>query len=176
MSVPLLKRTRRRVPQENPGTRIRLLCLAAKEDWVQMKPIVISFAWCLLVLLPTLAAGQGVGRPSVHSYGILVGSNTPGKHQEVLRFAHQDARRLEAVLTKLGDYDPDNLILLNDPDGEALSEMDDIIADHARRSQPKSGRAGVRELPQGADLPSDCFPKFFNRLLKNCKHSSLCRK
>jgi hypothetical protein len=97
----------------------------------------------------------------VHTFGLLVGSNLPGKNQTPLRFAHQDADRVRQVLSEIGDFDEENTTVLTDPDAETLRQTLDrtaaLIAHyHARNEQTRflfyySGHARAHALSLGAD-------------------------
>ena len=122
----------------------------------------LSVMLCLLFF--TLRAEAEPG--GVHSFGLLVGSNLPGNNQEKLRFAHRDAERVREVLSEIGDYDSNNMVVLSDPDGntvrKALEQIKGTLEEYHRRDEQTSflfyysGHARAHALCLGKDeLPLD---------------------
>jgi hypothetical protein len=74
--------------------------------------------WRVFPLLVTLLATQTVAQSRRHA--LIVGSNTGWAMDQPLRFAVEDARRLAQVLTSLGDFDPAEVTVLEDPTSEKL--------------------------------------------------------
>jgi hypothetical protein len=115
----------------------------------------------LALLLLIVATNARAEKPSVYAYGLLVGSNLPGENQEALHFAHLDAERMDEVLSEVGDYDPDNLRVLEDPDGDtlrqALTEISSVLTEHRNKEEQTSflfyysGHARADALSLGED-------------------------
>jgi hypothetical protein len=74
----------------------------------------------LVVALSPPAAYCEVLSTSHISYALLVGSNQPGEGQEALHWAREDANKFRELLIELGDYSPNNIIVLNDPGNREL--------------------------------------------------------
>lgn len=124
------------------------------------------FLFLLAALLPhagtaTPAATGAPGIGAAFGYALLVGSNRPGPGQQELRFAGEDAQRVESVLTELGGYLPERVTLLRDPDAaalrRALESMAGRLAAHQRRGEPTvflyyySGHARAQALSLGPE-------------------------
>lgn len=76
---------------------------------------------------------------NVRAYALVIGSNNPGKNQQPLRYAHDDARRMVQVLTEVGIYPDLRLKTLIDPKlrhlHTALNEISEQIKTHQRRDE-----------------------------------------
>ena len=65
---------------------------------------------------------------SASQYAILIGANIGGAGQPQLRYAQDDARRMNDVLTELSGYSPNNIIRLNQPTPAQLIAAIDRVA------------------------------------------------
>jgi hypothetical protein len=116
-------------------------------------------------LLPLMWTA-GVARAAPHRHALVVGSNRPGPEQSALRYAQEDARRMEAVLTELGGFDPQDVEVLRDPDSHSVTDALTRLSDRVRASASRdedtfvvfyySGHARAAALELGSDvLPLD---------------------
>ena len=124
----------------------------------------IGCRWAIrCLLLPLLIAAPKVAEASagVAAYALVVGSNQPGKGQETLQFAKEDADRFGAVLKELGGYLPGRVKILYDPDAatlkNALSEITKKLDAHRAADEQSefvfyySGHARSAALNLGAE-------------------------
>lgn len=81
-------------------------------SWFLLLPMVI-------ISINTYAANDS-DRPQ--SYALLVGSNRPGRGQQALNFAGEDATRMREVLTEIGGFAPGHVQTLYDPKEGELKE------------------------------------------------------
>ena len=118
-----------------------------------MKRLIYIF----VLLLPSLAFGQAA------RFGLVAGSNRGQERKATLRFAERDARRFARLLTDLGGFEEDNVVLLEGvgADGfkEAFSKMQKKIADVVPHKAPRallvvyfSGHSDGVNLEFGSDL------------------------
>lgn len=108
-----------------------------------------------------VSAGPGPARAAspAASYALIVGSNRAGPGQKPLKYAHNDARQVRAVLTQLGGYGRDRARLLLDPDPAsllaALDELRGRVEERSRAGERSvvffyySGHARARALNMG---------------------------
>jgi hypothetical protein len=79
----------------------------------------------LVVMLATLASGRA---EAARRLALIVSDNQGWKSDRPLRHADDDARRLGAVLSELGDFAEDDIRLLNAPTTEELrAELDAVV-------------------------------------------------
>ncbi len=99
--------------------------------------ICIVSALCSAALLcPTSASAQPGTVPalaatndSTSQYAILIGANIGGPGQPRLRYAQDDARKMNEVLTELSGYRPDHIIRLNQPTpAQMIAALDQVAA------------------------------------------------
>jgi len=64
-----------------------------------------------LLILPLILLSQG-SLAQTKKFGIILGNNLGNDATRELRYAEQDARKMHRVLLELGDFKPENLILL----------------------------------------------------------------
>ena len=117
-----------------------------------------------LLAIMLLSHGHPALAGQVKGYALVVGSNLAGPGQKPLRFAHNDARQVQQVLTQLGGYRQDKTWLLLDPDPaallRALAGVRERLQQHVRRDERSvfvfyySGHARARALNMGPrELP-----------------------
>jgi hypothetical protein len=118
---------------------------------------------------PPISAGPppiSAGAPPISTYAIVVGDNAGGPGQTPLRYAEDDARRIDRVLVELGGYTPDRVELVLHPTPDALRAAlahvgDRVAQDQAAGRQTRvffyySGHARAAAIDLGADeLPLD---------------------
>ncbi len=80
-----------------------------------------------LPLLLSLSLPAFADATVLPTWALVVGSNRPGEGQTALRYAHDDAERMAAVLAELGPVPPERLRVLTDPDPARLSEAIDQV-------------------------------------------------
>ncbi len=112
-----------------------------------------------VAVLAALLSTGALGAPA--RMAVVVGSNGAAAGRPALRYAHEDARRMAAVLMEVGEFRPENVRVLMDPSPEALLEtVDQQLA--ALQGKPGetlllfyySGHADQRFLyPGGRALP-----------------------
>jgi len=119
----------------------------------------------LLAALPlslaASAAPEGAPPQDFTSYALVVGSQRAGEGQTELRFARDDARRVQSVLTEIGGYDSRRVRLLLDPGAaeltEALAGLEARLREHADADERSvflfyySGHARASGLNLGPD-------------------------
>jgi hypothetical protein len=76
----------------------------------------------LVVMLAVLAAATA--RADQRRFAVFVGSNVGDRHESILRHAEDDAARVAQTLRSLGDFPPDQVIVLN---GVNATELRDAI-------------------------------------------------
>ncbi|MEZ4449984.1 MAG: caspase family protein [Nannocystaceae bacterium] len=76
-------------------------------------------------------------------FALVVGVNNGGQERARLRYAGSDAQSLARALSDLGGVDPDNRVILVDPDAEALRRGFDRVAQRVR---------GARALGERVEL------------------------
>jgi uncharacterized caspase-like protein len=109
-----------------------------------------------LLFLASRASAQAP--PVRRRVAIVVGSNAPPPGRSPLRFAHDDAREMADVLTRVGHFAPADVHLLLDPSPAALFyEIDDVArsaSDDALVLFYYSGHSDGQSLyPNGEALP-----------------------
>lgn len=95
--------------------------------------------WLSMLLLAVVSAESLPARAGdaaqVVSFALVIGSNRPGKGQEALSFAKQDADRFGTVLRELGGFPSGRVTALYDPTPEgirgALAKMKAQVSKHA---------------------------------------------
>lgn len=63
---------------------------------------------------------------------VLAGNNRGGEERATLRYATTDARRLAEALVRLGGFEPDNVMVLEEPDREEILSAIQRIGERAR--------------------------------------------
>ncbi|HSD88245.1 MAG TPA: caspase family protein [Kofleriaceae bacterium] len=91
-------------------------------------------------LLALLAVRAAYADDGVATYAIVVGSNQGGAGQTDLRYAEDDARRVGALLTELGGYQPDQVDIVVHPSPDELRARIAKLADKLA-ADDKAGRA-----------------------------------
>lgn len=101
---------------------------------MRLAPVwLIAWAACLL----TLSA-----RADVTRYAVLVGNNEGAPGEVALRYAETDAHKVFEVLQALGDFRPENMVLLQGRGGGELSRV--LISMNARiRAESGPGRDSI---------------------------------
>jgi hypothetical protein len=87
----------------------------------------------LVVVLAMMPAHAGVKR-----YALLVGANAGWSQDQPLRYAQEDARRLAAVLTEMGDFPAEEVVLLEEPTTERIREELARAREHLRTGDEQS--------------------------------------
>ena len=82
---------------------------------------------CLLIL-------TGKVQARVQRFAVLVGNNSGDEDEANLKYAEADAARMFEVLVDLGDFPPENTILLKGKDAEAVERVLIRINDQIRSS------------------------------------------
>lgn len=90
------------------------------------------------LLLCTPAAAADPSR-----YALLIGANRGQINEPLLRYAHSDAHRMGEALTTLGDFLPDNVVLLEDPSADRVR---DALARLNARMRTEAARAATSLL------------------------------
>jgi len=95
----------------------------------------------LVALCASLAVGaQAQADEGTRRYALLVGANDGGQARVQLRYAHDDARSVQRVLTEIGGLTHDDAELLLDPD---LDRLRDAMEGLAERLDAAEGRKEV---------------------------------
>lgn len=81
----------------------------------------------LIASLSLYASAQESAEKELHRYALLVGHNDGGAGRTPLRYAHEDARQMESVMTELGGVESEHHSLLLDPDRAALDAALDAM-------------------------------------------------
>ena len=117
-----------------------------------------SLALLLLLLPATALAG-------VERFALIAGNNRGAKDEQDLRYAEEDARKIADVLGELGDFAPENVVLLAGKDAASVRKTLIALNDRirARVEDPAiepllfvyySGHADARALHlDGTELP-----------------------
>jgi hypothetical protein len=119
----------------------------------------LAFAFILASSLLFLASrASAESPPAKRRVGIVVGADAPPPGRTALRFAHEDAREMADVLTRVGHFAPADVHLLLDPTpAELLYELDDVArsaSDDALVLFYYSGHSDGQSLfPHGEALP-----------------------
>lgn len=91
--------------------------------------------WALSMVL--VASTPGIAWADVERYALVVGNDVGAPGEERLRYAESDARKVASVLESLGDFPPENLVLLL---GRGAAEVQRVmIALNARIRAESSG-------------------------------------
>lgn len=94
----------------------------------------------LLLLAACLLSPQA--RADITRYAVIVGNDVGGLGEPPLRYAETDARKVFDVLRLLGDFEPENMVLLQGQNGADLSRV--LISMNARiRAESGAGRDAV---------------------------------
>lgn len=103
------------------------------------------FIFTLLVLLPAanLTAAQETDNTAIKRFAMLVGANDGGKPRVKLKYAVSDAKSVSRVLENLGGVDPDNRILLEDPDRTTFFMEMGRLKEKIRKSKTEHIRVEV---------------------------------
>jgi hypothetical protein len=93
-----------------------------------------------------VAFGIGVFSPRVRAevtrYAVIVGNDAGAAGEATLRYAESDARKVFDVLSALGDFQPENMVLLQGRGGRELSRV--LISINARiRAESSGGRDSI---------------------------------
>jgi hypothetical protein len=91
----------------------------------------IRFATAAITL--ALVLGSATSADAAARFGIFIGSNLAPVGKSKLRFAHRDARRLRAVLTRLGRLPKKNTTLLLDPKPQHIDAAIATIVARAKK-------------------------------------------
>ncbi|HKO93593.1 MAG TPA: caspase family protein [Polyangiaceae bacterium] len=92
--------------------------------------------------LAVIAGWLSVAVPAaakVERFAVLVGANRGESAEETLRYAERDAERMYAVLQELGDFLPENMLLLRSPDAAALQRALISVNDRVRSAESRPG-------------------------------------
>jgi hypothetical protein len=93
--------------------------------------------WLAVSLLVWLSASSA--RADVTRYAVIVGNDAGAAGEVPLRYAEADARKVLEVLQTLGDFKPENMVLLQGRGGSELWRV--LIAMNARiRAESSAGR------------------------------------
>lgn len=138
-----------------------------------MLGVVVTLGWQLLG--PRAAHAQTTARPQAATrgqpaptrgddalgYAIIVGSNPGGRGQQRLQYAEADAERVAAMLSELGGYAAERVVLLQGPGrAQLLAQLDKLAAElqqHAAAERPTklffyySGHARAGAINLGSD-------------------------
>lgn len=132
-----------------------------------MKSLGFLLSLGFVLVAPRLASGQSVQpQPTAHTYALLFASNAGGPGQQALRYAEDDARKVEDVLTSLAGYDPSRVRKVLAPSAAemraALATLHDQLTADAQAGEQSvvflyySGHARADALSLGAEtMPLD---------------------
>lgn len=81
--------------------------------------MILRFAAALLLALLSGSAWAGEGEVA-ERLALVAGASSGGPGRATLRYATSDAREVARVLTQLGGVEPDDLVLLEEPDASGL--------------------------------------------------------
>jgi hypothetical protein len=96
-------------------------------------------AWLVALATGLLAV---TARADITRYAVIAGNDAGSAGEATLRYAEADARKVFEVLRALGDFRPENMVLLQGRGGNELSRV--LIAMNARiRSESSAGRDAV---------------------------------
>jgi hypothetical protein len=96
-------------------------------------------AWLLIVAASLLAP---MARADVTRYAVIVGNDAGADGEVALRYAETDARKVFDVLRALGDFRPENMVLLQGRSGGELARV--LISMNARiRTESSTGQDAV---------------------------------
>ena len=108
----------------------RTLCAAQGTAMTQM--LVLG------VLLLSMSA-SATAHADVARFGLFIGSNRGASDEPPLRFAHDDAQRMQEALVDLGDFSPLNVVLLREPDSDAARGALIALNDRVRAAAARPG-------------------------------------
>lgn len=101
----------------------------------------MSRLWLLLLALASVLHAR-LGQAEVVRHAVVIGNNQGSSGELPLRFAESDARKVSAVLRELGDFRPENTVLLEGRSAEEVQRV--LIAVNARiRAEAGAGREAV---------------------------------
>jgi hypothetical protein len=101
----------------------------------------VSRLVCLLVALAVISH-TGVSQAEVVRHAVVIGNDQGASGELPLRFAESDARKVFAVLRELGDFRPENMVLLEGRSAEDVQRV--LIAVNARiRAEASAEREAV---------------------------------
>ena len=81
-----------------------------------------AFRLQLGLWLAGLLCCRGAQAADANRYALLIGANRGQVSEPLLRYAHSDAQHMAEVLTSLGDFLPDNVVLLEDPSADRVRD------------------------------------------------------
>jgi hypothetical protein len=131
-----------------------------------MKSLALSIPWALALLVPWRVAAQAEQPAPARTYALLFASNQGGPGQQALRYAEDDADKVQDVLTSLAGYDPSRVRKVIAPSAQqmrdALARLHDQLAADARSGEQSvvflyySGHARADALSLGGEtMPLD---------------------
>ncbi len=88
---------------------------------------------CVVIVLAMLAVASPAS--AEQRYAVVIGANPGWSSDRPLRYAENDAERIRDVLVSFGDFAPDRISLLRDPD---TAEVRSTLRDLARTAQSSS--------------------------------------
>jgi hypothetical protein len=84
----------------------------------------------LAVVAALLAAWPAAAAARIERFAVVIGNNRGDDRDVQLRYAETDAARLHGVLRELGNFEPANMVLLQDGDGATVTST--LVAVNAR--------------------------------------------
>jgi hypothetical protein len=95
---------------------------------------------CLMAL--GICVFSSRARAEITRYAVIVGNDAGAAGEATLRYAETDARKVFDVLSTLGDFEPENMVLLQGRGGRELSRV--LISMNARiRAESSGGRDSI---------------------------------
>lgn len=99
----------------------------------------MRWGWALLVALVFVLA-PSIAKAAIVRYAVIVGNDEGAADEPRLKYAQNDAERVHDVLTSLGDFREENVVLLQGRGRDAVQRV--LIATNARiRSTPAKDQA-----------------------------------
>ncbi len=77
---------------------------------------ILTMSLLVLIAAANLAAAQETNNTAVKRFAMMVGANDGGKPREKLKYAVSDAKSVSSVFENLGGVEPNDRILLENPD------------------------------------------------------------
>jgi Caspase domain len=114
------------------------------------------FLTLMTFVLALTCANASLAAPSARRVAILVGANDPPPGRAPLRYAHEDARRMADVLTRVGGFAPADVHVLLEP---SHPEIDRVIADAAQSVKDAGGDAVFLFYYSGHSDGQSVYPK-----------------
>jgi len=109
-----------------------------------------------LVFVITGVAKIALAASSSRRVAILIGANDPPPGRAALRYAHEDARHMADVLTRVGGFAPGDVHLLFEP---SLAEVDQVMAMAAQSVKDAGGDAVFLFYYSGHSDGQSVYPK-----------------